>query len=282
MKNAKEFEKMINSSPKTGNSLIIPIGYSGEVIKELSLSCRGKIRDRYGNISNGSINGYAVFCGIKEEGENLISGLMLNLCKKYLPSEALLSYYNVSDIPCKAFDFLQYLPNVDKICQSAVGERLETEIEVLKSEYEARYRQIDRYADCYARAVNSVQKDVEGLGLPQKVLVFRIPYSRYDHRVKNQLEKHIHFLTQELWRVGIYPIVLFADDSADSDFGSLAYYLGCNVILSSSRRARDKYEEMKSGEALVYNAEGSETFSIPHYDGRWISEAISSLAERGK
>ena len=279
----RELESLFLSPPKTGNSLIIPLGYDNDNIKELSFSCRGKIRNRYGSISTGNINGYSVHCNIADEGINLLSGLLSNLCKKYSREEALFSYYNFSDIPQNTFNFIDKLPNANRICHSAIDEQFEAEIEKLHEQYDTRYRYISQYSDCYARAATAAQQNEAEFNLPQEILLFHISKKDYELKHSLQFEKHVHFLTQQLWRVGIYPIAFFESDSVSLEFHSSRHYFGCEIVLPSSRRIRKESSDLKHGEVLVstgwdswdWSAEGQEIFNIPHYDESWILNSIN-------
>lgn len=285
MKNINDLEPLFLSSPKTGNSLIIPLGYDKDNIKELSFSCRGKIRNRYGSISTGNINGYSIHCNIGDEGINLLSGLLINLCKKYTREEALFSYYNFSDIPQNAFNFIDKLPNANRICHSAIDEQFEAEMEKLHEQYDTRYRYISQYSDCYARATAVAQQNEVKFNLSQEILLFHISKKDYELKHAHQFEKHIHFLTQQLWRVGIYPIAFFERDSVSFDFQSSRNYFGCEIILPSSRRIRKESSDLKHDEVLLstgwdswdWSAEGQEIFKIPRYDEEWILDNLHIL-----
>lgn len=283
---AADLYNLFLESPKTENSLIIPVGYDGEGIKELSFSCRGKIRDRNGKLSTGNRNGCIVYCNTVTEGVNLISGLIVNLCNKYSPEEARFSYYNYNDTSKDTFSFLSSLANANRICYNVSEQMLPEEMEQLREEYKTRYQQIYKYSDCYARAVEAARQKGESLSLPQELLVFHISKHGYMYDQIRQFEKYVDFLTQQLWRVGIYPVFLFENDITASEFSKCTQSVGCELLLSTSRkRIKNKSVDLSYGEALLstgydswdLHSEGEERFNVPLYDMEWINESISRL-----
>ena len=288
MNNIADIEQLFLSSPKTDDSLIVPIGYNDNgKAKELSFSCRGTVLHRSGVLTSGNANGYSVRYSLRNEGINLMSGLAVNLCKKYSPDEALISYYNFSDDPQSSVSFIEKLPNANRICHSAIDEQFEIEIQRLKEIYKERYRIIDKYSSCYARAVNEAKQKGESIGLPQEILLIHFPQRHYEYQQCNQIKNHIFFLTQELWRVGIYPIAFFDNNTAEDDFMEASPYFSGNIFFWSSSHRILRSHHLFSDQVMLAlgwdswdeTREGNEIFNLPHYSEDWVSANIALLNE---
>lgn len=239
---------------KMSDFLSIPIGTSDG---QLVFSCRGK---------GGEHNGYAVYSNEWEEIEDLLLWLLHGACKKYDPSELRLSFYNCADEAEHILGNASELPHTDCVQCVKTAEQLLEEIERLKAIHIERLRKIGNYADCYARAVKATREQGVAFSLPQALEIFIVPAHLLDVWESSfSVKRCLDFLMNELWRTGVYPIVIIYGAWSDFPFRSC---FAEEVILSSALRLCRASVTLCPHQAFVSGA--WDTWSMSANDDRML------------
>ncbi len=266
-KKISDVQAIIDTSPKYKDCLLLPIGITDGKCNDLSLSCRGKMPNT---------NGYIISGGLFEI-ENFLKGLLLNSCKKYNSNELKISYYNFATNVIR-IPFLNELPNI-KIVKTLVDyEEFKEEFQLLKNETNERLNKIFQYEGCYARAIHCENNNLIA-NMPQELLIIHASGFDLSNSSPKSQEIH-HYLSQELWRAGIYPlIVLEHEEHFPNDF-----YYGGRLWLSFRYDGPVKLEPLQSymhiaEDSWCLGSERKEVVEIPYYTEDWVKESIEQIID---
>ena len=269
----QEVQSIIDTSPKYKDCLLLPIGLTDGKCNDLMFSCRGKLP---------SNNAYIVYSDQGIHEENFLTGLLINACRKYNPNELCISYYNCStnkDIPY----FIDELPNIKSIKTLISKDTFNIEIDLLSKIFNERIEKILKFNDCFARAVRDKEHPL--IGMPQEVLIFNMDRDVFEWFSREQ--KFNSFITQTLWRVGIYPILIvdywFHYFPFRSHYGSEFYlYPICNRISRDLELSNNQAFMHICEDSWCWGSERKEVIDIPYYTEDWVRESIAQIRDNIK
>lgn len=263
-KNKNDREELISKSPKFSDCLSVPIGICGQELSEMRFSCRGRL---------GNINGYLVWGSSVREKTKFISNFLINACKKYSPEELKISIYdNVGDKSLLALG--EKLTHVQKSVNIGSWGSLLNEVMSLEKSYADRLEDITSLGEqCFAHAARN--PDVcDKLNMSQEFIIFNLVTAKLfeECKSKSELDSFFRFITQKLWRAGIYPVFVRHDDIFMSHSGYEYYFpnvivLGPNITHYKSRQeiGIDQVLNYTGWDSWNINAEREEVVDLPNY-----------------